>query len=130
MRVNRFFLIGRKEGNARNVRSQRSKHVYAVEAIHGDLKSAVRDIIRKPPEKDAYDVLKAAILPFYTPSNEKRLRQLLARHPIDDTMLSKHLARLRSLAGPANAHCQRAVTRVVATSRPTDSNGSAGRLLN
>ncbi|VDP86159.1 unnamed protein product [Echinostoma caproni] len=66
--------------------------------------SAIRDIILKPPEKDAYDVLKAAILQFYTPSNEERLRQLLARHPIGDTTPSRHLARLRSLAGPANAH--------------------------
>ncbi|VDP94824.1 unnamed protein product [Echinostoma caproni] len=66
--------------------------------------SAIRDIILKPPEKDAYDVLKAAILQFHTPSNEEMLRQLLARHLLGDTTSSRHLARLRSLAGPANFH--------------------------
>ncbi|VDP95403.1 unnamed protein product, partial [Echinostoma caproni] len=66
--------------------------------------SAIRDIIYEPPAKGAYDVLKATILQFYTPSNEERLRQLLARHPIGDTTPSRHLARLRSLAGPANAN--------------------------
>ncbi|VDP92895.1 unnamed protein product [Echinostoma caproni] len=66
--------------------------------------SAIRDIILKPPEDNVYDVLKAAILQVHTLSNEERLRQLLDRHPIGDTMLSKHLARLRTLAGPANAH--------------------------
>ncbi|VDP95825.1 unnamed protein product [Echinostoma caproni] len=66
--------------------------------------SAIRDIILKPTEKDAYEVLKAAVLQFFTPTNEERLRQLLARDPIGDMMPCRHLARLRSLAGPANAH--------------------------
>ncbi|VDP84603.1 unnamed protein product [Echinostoma caproni] len=85
----------------RYVRSQRSKYVHSVEASPGDRMFVVRDIIPKTPEKNAYNVLKATILQFYTPSNEKRL---LARHPIGDTTPSKHLARLRTLAGPANAH--------------------------
>ncbi|VDP94984.1 unnamed protein product [Echinostoma caproni] len=90
---------------ARNVRSQRPKYVYAVEAIPGDQMSAIRDIILKPAEKDAYDILKAAILQFHTPSNEESLRQLLARHPIGDTTPSMHLGCLYSLSGPANAQC-------------------------
>ncbi|VDP93641.1 unnamed protein product [Echinostoma caproni] len=87
-----------------NVRSQRSKYVHSVDAIPGDLMSAIRDIILKPPEENAYDALKAAILQFYTRSNEERSRQLLARHPIFGMTLSRHLARLRTLAGPTNAH--------------------------
>ncbi|VDP93116.1 unnamed protein product [Echinostoma caproni] len=89
---------------ARKVRRTRSKYFHAVEAIPSDRMSAIGDIILKPPEKDAYDVMKAAILQFYSPSNEERIRQLLALHPIGYTTLSRHLARLRSLAGPANAH--------------------------
>ncbi|VDP89057.1 unnamed protein product [Echinostoma caproni] len=38
---------------ARKVRSQRSKYFYAVEEIPGDRMSAIRDIILKPPEKEA-----------------------------------------------------------------------------
>ncbi|VDP92150.1 unnamed protein product [Echinostoma caproni] len=89
---------------ARNVRTQRSKYVYAVEAIPGERMCAIRDIILKPPEKGAYDVLKAVIRQFYIPSNGQRLRQLLARHPIGDMKRSRHLARLRSLAGPVNTY--------------------------
>ncbi|VDP34666.1 unnamed protein product [Echinostoma caproni] len=74
----------------RNARSQRPKYVNAVEAISGDRMSAIRDIMLKPPEKKVYDVLKAVILQFYTPSNEERLRYLLARHPIGDTTPSRH----------------------------------------
>ncbi|VDP93764.1 unnamed protein product [Echinostoma caproni] len=99
-----WFAALEKQFIACNVRSQRSKYVYAVEAIPGDRISTIRDIIPKPPETNAYDVLKDTILQFYAPSNEERLRQLLARHPIGDSTPSRHLARLRTLAGPENAH--------------------------
>ncbi|VDP90891.1 unnamed protein product [Echinostoma caproni] len=46
--------------------------------------SAIGEIILKPPYDNAYDVLKAASLQFYTP-NEERLHQLLTRHPFGDS---------------------------------------------
>ncbi|VDP90756.1 unnamed protein product [Echinostoma caproni] len=88
---------------ARNVRSQRFKYLYVLEAIPGDRISTIEDIILKPPEVNAYDVLKAVILQFYSPSNEERLRQLLTRHPIGDTTPSMHLVRLCMSVCPANA---------------------------
>ncbi|VDP22153.1 unnamed protein product [Echinostoma caproni] len=89
---------------ARNVRSECSKYVYAVESIPAHRMTAITNNILKPPEKNAKDVLKAVVFQFYTPSNEERLCQLLARHPIGDTTPSRLLARLRTLASPETAH--------------------------
>ena len=78
--------------------------MYALEAIPGDRLPAIRDVLLNPSASKPYDELKAAILNFYTPTREERLRQLLSGHPAGDTTPSRHLAQLKSLAGPSNAN--------------------------
>lgn len=96
----RWFAILEHQFRTRRITNQYHKFTYALESMPSDIGASVRDLIISPPDDNPYDCLKEAVLRQCLPSTEERLRQLLARQPIGDTKPSRHLAHLRSLAGP------------------------------
>jgi hypothetical protein len=83
------------------VTSEDTKFTIIVSQADPQLLSSVGDIIRRPPTKDPYTVLKRRALERYTDSEQTRLRKLIGHSDLGDRRPSELLREMERTAGEA-----------------------------
>ncbi|XP_038073017.1 uncharacterized protein LOC119741338 [Patiria miniata] len=83
----------------RNITQQHTKFAYVVGSLQPEFATEVRDILISPPEHNAYDSLKTALIRRTSVSEQKRLHQLLISEELGDRKPSQLLRRMRQLLG-------------------------------
>lgn len=81
------------------ITSQSARYHHVVTSIPSELAEAVDDIQDNPPEQDAYDKLKQAILDRTMESEGSRLRQILTSEELGDRRPTQLLHKMRQLLG-------------------------------
>ena len=76
-----------------------TKFNHVIAAISPQAAGTVRDIIRNPPEEDAYNILKIALIKRNSPTQHQRLQQLLQLSALGDQKPTELLRKMRQLNG-------------------------------
>jgi hypothetical protein len=97
----------------RRITSQKSRFDYVIASLAPEYAAEVRDLILNPPDTNPYDTLRFQLIQRTTPSQQKRLQQLLSIEELGDRTPSQLLRRLQQLLGDKPTATDSAILREV-----------------